>query len=169
MEVSMKCLNHITLTTGHNVITSLEAVNNYVLEELEQWLDTLVLAGHSPLPPPFSEYSAIATQDGSILIVTVFGPCLPDTKQGWPLVTFAIATDDYHADSLWASLIEKFDHPPDLEQPPTPWCAVAIHPTIGLILHSESMRWLGDFEKCCAWAWISAASKEHRHESQQVY
>ena len=34
-----------------------------------------------------------------------------------------------------------------------PWLAVITHPT--LAAHLGATEWLGDFERCVAWAWIT--------------
>ena len=36
--------------------------------------------------------------------------------------------------------------------PEPPWCAVEIHPA--LALYPAAAEWLGDFERCVAWAWV---------------
>ncbi len=36
-------------------------------------------------------------------------------------------------------------------EPPAPWCAVQIG--TAAILHPDALSWVGDFERCIAWAW----------------
>lgn len=40
----------------------------------------------------------------------------------------------------------------EVECPGEPWCAVRLEP--GIALYPETAHWLGDFERCLAWAWL---------------
>ena len=40
-----------------------------------------------------------------------------------------------------------------LQAPGTPWCAVALHP--GFLEQHGASAWIGDFERCIAWAWLT--------------
>jgi len=41
----------------------------------------------------------------------------------------------------------------EYQGPPVPWCAVSVHTPVGAF--PEALDWLGDFERCIAWAWIT--------------
>lgn len=153
-------INHLTLTTGHNARTSRSDVADDVLAVVAPWLQSIVNTGQkTPLPvPALSHFIAIAyVQDGG-LVVTVYGPSWPH-RQGQPasadipLVTFGVAQRSRHSEPLWAMLMANFEHPEGIKQPATPWCAVAVHPSI--MMHADAIGWLADFERCVAWAWIT--------------
>lgn len=152
-------INCITLTTGHNARTSREGVPDDVLVIVEQWLLEIINTDQrSPLPvEKLSHYSAVAFEQEGGLMVTVYGP-LGQRQQDQPaiadipLVTFGIAQKPHQAESLWAVMLANFDHPADIKQPSTPWCAVVMHSTI--ISHRDAMPWIAEFERCVAWAWI---------------
>lgn len=55
---------------------------------------------------------------------------------------------------LWARL-----HGDAATKPAEPWCGVWLDPT-GLIADPEAYHWLGDFERCLAWAFIDAQNEE---------
>jgi hypothetical protein len=38
------------------------------------------------------------------------------------------------------------------DRPQTPWCAAKLMP--GLSAYPAAAMWLGDMERCVAWAWI---------------
>lgn len=38
-------------------------------------------------------------------------------------------------------------------KPDEPWCGVVVHPSIGT--YRGDLAWVGDFERCVAWAWIT--------------
>jgi len=82
--------------------------------------------------------------------MTVYGPML-DTAT--PLVTFAVARDRENGDDLWQRLAGRFGRAPGLQKPPEPWCGSVAHPA--LALDGEAMGWIGDFERCVAWAWLA--------------
>lgn len=152
-------INHITLTTGHMARTSRADVADEVLAVVAPWLKEIINTNrsHSLPVPDLSHFSAIAfVQDGG-LIVTVYGPSGPHqpgnpANADIPLVTFGVAQRSRHA-GLWHLLLASFKHADKINQPSTPWCAVAIHPSAPA--HKDSLSWLSDFEHCCAWAWIT--------------
>ena len=153
-------INHTTLTTGHNARTSRADVADEALAVVAPWLLSVVGSGQkSPLPvPTLSHFSAMAyVQDGG-LVVTVYGSSGPHqpgkpASADIPLVTFGVAQRSRHSEPLWAMLLANFERAPGLGQPATPWCAVAVHPSI--TAHADAIGWLADFERCVAWAWIT--------------
>jgi hypothetical protein len=42
--------------------------------------------------------------------------------------------------------------------PAGPWCAVRFE--LGLAMHQQAADWLGDFERCIAWAWLDARARD---------
>lgn len=154
-------INHITITTGHNARTSRADVDDATLAIVAPWLKNIINTDTPhPLPvEPLSHFSAIAFVREGGLLVTVYGPSGPHLHgapahgAGIPLVTFGVAQKSRHGEPLWAMMTASFPHQPSIKQPRTPWCAVAVHPSI--MAHPAAMEWLGDFERCCAWAWIT--------------
>lgn len=156
----MMHINHITLTTGHNARTSRAEVDDATLAAVAPWLKAIInIDAAHPLPVAvLGHYSAIAFVREGGLLVTVYGPADPHeigqpADGRIPLVTFGVAQRSRHAEPLWAMLLANFAHKPDIKQPATPWCAVAVHPSI--LAHREALEWIADFERCCAWAWIT--------------
>lgn len=100
----------------------------------------------------------MALVDGG-LVVTVYGPLGPHTPgkphggATTPLVTVGVAQRSRHGQPLWESLVNAFGCADETEKPAEPWCAVALHP--GLSAYPDASDWLGDFERCIAWAWIT--------------
>lgn len=154
-------LNHITLNTGHLARTSRTDVAPAVTQLLASWLPATLNSGkyhHLPVPE-LSHFSAqIFVQDGA-LVVTVsasVGPHQqgkPHNGQTMPLVTFGVAQRSRQGAPLWSMLVKAFGCVAGLQQPGTPYCAVAIHPRIAA--YKGATGWLGDFERCVAWAWIT--------------
>lgn len=157
----MMYINHITLSTGHIARTSRSDVAPAVTALLAKWLpDTINSGKYHPLPSPdLSHFCAQVLEDGGALVVTVSAPVGPH-QQGkpfagktMPLVTFGVATRSRQGPPLWGMMIQAFDYKPGLQQPGTPYCAVAIHPSIAM--YTGPVEWLGDFERCVAWEWIT--------------
>lgn len=78
--------------------------------------------------------------------------------QGPALVTFAVAMRPRPAAALWREL-HAHQEPmmprattPDAP-PPHPWLAVMLH-LPALMPPHPALDWLGDAERCIAWAWI---------------
>lgn len=153
-------LNHITINTGHIARTSRADVAPEVTKLLADWLPSTINSGKAhPLPAPeLSHFSAqVFVQDGA-LVVTVSAPVGPHTPgkphagMAMPLVTFGVAQRSRQGAPLWDMLGKAFGCKTGVKQPDAPFCAVAIHPSIAA--YAGPVEWLGDFERCAAWAWI---------------
>jgi hypothetical protein len=154
-------LNHITLNTGHVARTNRADVAPAITQLLANWLPGTLNSGQThPLPVgELSHFGAqVFVQDGA-LVVTVVAPVGPHQPgqpyagQTMPLVTFGVAQRSRQGAQLWSMLTTSFGATPRIKQPGTPYCAVAIHPSIAI--YAGPVDWLGDFERCVAWAWIT--------------
>lgn len=154
-------INHITLNTGHIARTNRADVAPKVTALLANWLSAIINSGKAhPLPSPdLSHFNAQALVQDGALVVTVSAPAGPHQHgkpfagRTMPLVTFGVATRSRQGAPLWKMMVQAFDCKLGLLQPGTPYCAVAIHPS--LAMYSGPVEWLGDFERCVAWAWIT--------------
>jgi hypothetical protein len=154
-------LNHITLSTGHLARTPRSEVAPAVTHLLAAWLPNIINSQRShPLPlPELSHFSARAFVESGALVVSVYAPLgpheqgKPHTGADMPLVTLGVAQRSRQGGELWAKMTKAFATLPGLEQPGAPWCAVALHPS--LALYAGPTDWLGDFERCIAWAWLT--------------
>ena len=154
-------INHITLNTGYLARTQRADVPPEVTALLAPWLQGIANSGQAhPLPvPELAHISAQAfVQDGG-LAVTVSAPVGPHSPGRphagavAPLVTFGVAQRSRQGAALWALLIRAFPVKQGLQQPEAPWLAVALHPSAAA--YTGALDWLGDFERCIAWAWIT--------------
>lgn len=154
-------LHHLTLSTGHLARTAREDVAPEVTALLAPWLVGLVQTGKvAPLPASsLSAYSAQALVQDGALVVTVYAPTgphapgKPHAGPGTPLVTLGVAQRSRQAAGLWDALTGAFPARAGLQMPSTPWVAVATHPA--MLAHRDAVEWLGDFERCIAWSWIT--------------
>lgn len=72
-----------------------------------------------------------------------------------PLLTLGVCAETAESAALWQALHREATLPlaTDPARPPAaPWCAVRIE--LGALPYLETMAWVGDFERCLAWAWI---------------
>jgi len=154
-------INHITLSTGHIARTSRADVAPAVTKLLAEWLPSTINTGkaHAFPAPDLSHFCAQCfVQDGA-LVVTVSAPVGPHQQgkphagQTMPLVTFGVAQRSRQGAPLWDMLGRAFGCKAGLKQPDTPYCAVAVHPSIAI--YAGPVEWLGDLEQCIAWAWIT--------------
>jgi hypothetical protein len=153
--------NHLTLTTGHNARTSRADVSDETLALVAPWLDGIINSGAlHPLPvQELSHLAARASVEAGSLIITVFAPAGPfvpgavSRGKDMLLVTFGVAQRSRQGAALWPMLVDRLGAAPDLQRPAEPWLAVALHE--GLIMHMDVIGLLGDFERCCAWAWMT--------------
>ena len=140
-----KYIWHVTLNTGHCGAQPRSAVGDDAIAAVRPMI---AADGTHPLPVPGGDYSLVVTRLGSNLAATVM-----HLRLG-PLATIAVARKSQTAGRLWrelhATVPNAAAHVADL--PRAPWCAVALHPALNVDLAATS--WLGDFERCLAWAWI---------------
>lgn len=155
---------HITLATGHLRRSPRAEVSDDTIAVLVPWLASAMASGAPPAPLPgkaFAGFSAKALVGHGALVCTVYGPAsrfphlsgLAEAQDGAPLVTFGVAQRSRHSKALWAALVAVSDVPPKCEMPEAPWCGVVLHQPLPAF--PDASEWLGDFERCVAWAWIS--------------
>jgi hypothetical protein len=77
-----------------------------------------------------------------------------------PVITIGIAAKSRCSAKLWQMLhnhaMPGIPVKTDINAPPSaPWCAARIEG--GLAHYPGAAAWLGDFERCLAWAWIEGA------------
>lgn len=140
---------HVTLNTRDSRVSPRDEVSPSV----RAMLRPLLADGLHPLPGPLG-YDLAITTIGAALIATVYR-----RNDNAPLVMIGVAADFSGSPELWAALVDLLASAPaasvhgadaPLERPTeTPWCgAVVLFPT------RREAEWLGDFERCLAWAWV---------------
>lgn len=155
-------VQHSTLTTGHISQIRQGDVSGEAVARIAPWLSAMIESGQSiPLPvAELSDYSGHASVLDGALIVTISGPPPPKVTgelagKAPPLVTVGVARKSRHA-HLWTLMTQvppmPVVHPSVVKCPKAPWCAVAIWPTIAF--YPDAATWLGDLERCIAWAWV---------------
>lgn len=156
----MNYINHITLATGDCRRSPRAEVDDATLAVLVPWLKKAIASGNiEPLPvPQLSHYGARAIKETG-LVVTIYGPRGPHTPgqphsgESLPLVTLGIAQRSRESGDLWAMLRASFGGKPGVKTPAAPWVAVSIHENI--VAYLDALQWLGDLERCIAWAWVT--------------
>lgn len=152
-------IQHLTLASGN--VTRIERGDVYgeTLARISPWLTAVALDG-GPAPLPVSAlaaYSASASVHDGALILTVLGPAGEGFAKPPPLVTIGVAKRSRHGAALWPLMTGPVMPPsaPGLKCPSAPWCAVVQWPPLAVDL--DAADWLGDFERCVAWAWVTRA------------
>ncbi len=153
-----KTLIHYTLNTGDTRDSPRSEVADEVISAMAGTLGPGEF--ELPIPDPHNTYFCRLDVADRAFVATVY--CETQGKPGRrPLVTFGVADNAKDAGQLWPVLQQHYHTVTDLpgirsadfasaRQPDgLPWCAsVVIMPTL-----DESL-WLGDFERCLAWAWL---------------
>ena len=136
---------HLTLDTGLGRRSERSEVGDAVVTTLSQQIAEMLDGLPVEVRPGYGLSGAAAR---GALLATVSG------AHG-PLVTVAVAPSGRSSPLLWEQLRRSAPAgetlPEDAPQPP--WCAVRIYPA-ALARDEDAVRWLGDFERCLAWAWI---------------
>lgn len=150
-------LEHLTLTTGHTRRCWREDVADEVLELLRPLISRAVTTGrHVPLPDVVSPRCTITATAGRAraLLVSIWAPPVQGQTAPTPLITLGVAPTSLASAELWRQMAPGGgeEQLPQPDAPSVPWCAVKLYDTAAL--WPEAMSWLGDFERCLAWAWI---------------
>lgn len=153
-------INHLTLSTGHISRIQRGDVAGETLARNAPWLAALVQSGTSaPLPvAALAQYNAVAFVADGALVITICGMAPTTGRMAGvppPLVTLGVAKRSRHGAALWP-LLGAAHMPPikaGLQRPSEPWCAVAVWPII--TRHLDALQWLGELERCIAWAWVT--------------
>jgi hypothetical protein len=142
---------HYTLNTGH----TRESPRSEVRDEVLRILRPLLGAGKHDLP--IEGYQLVLDTLGGGALATVY------RGADVPVVTIGIAPDAAAAEVLWPHLeslylriaelpgLRSADFPVARRPAQTPWVAAVV---IGPM--PREAYWLGDFERCLAWAWIES-------------
>ena len=141
----MSFIHHVTLNSGHARPSPRAEVADHVVSALQP----LVAAeAETTLPILDTSYNLhIKRNDGAYLAVV-------EDDEATSLITVAISRRNRNGAALWRSLhvwpgelATRADLPPD-----APWLAARIEPDG--FADSELLTWVGDFERCLAWAWL---------------
>lgn len=146
-------IRHITLQTGHARDSFAGEVSQDALLLCKNLINKcLDRDGEKVAIPNFDGFYLAA---GNVGGRTLLGSVWYGIKQPVPLINFAIATKSRNAAIAWRELHNHSTILPVTDAknvPPVPWVAVSIEPDAAY--YSDAIEWLGDFERCLAWAWI---------------
>lgn len=147
-------LHHLTITTGHSRRSWRHEIEPEALAASARLLSDALTAPiggriHLPVQPA-----------GCELQVTPHGRCLLGSV--WhgdaPIVTFGVASHSRCGAGLWrllcsgARVTDGGRHLHPERAPQEPWCAVRLEAGIAMV--PDVAAWLGDMERCIAWAWL---------------
>lgn len=149
-------LQHVTLDTGHVRRSPRSEVEAETIPAVSRLLSLALAGDEAWIPAVEPRCRLTAAASGRCLVATVWGP--DAGEQRVPLATLGVAGRSTCGSRLWRRLHDgRPAEMPALKTdaarvPPEPWCAVRLEP--GLALHPEAAEWLGDLERCLAWAWL---------------
>jgi hypothetical protein len=171
--VAPAAFEHITINTGHSCLQRREAVDAEVALRLSDLIArALANQGWTDLKP-FGEDSRLhVSVAGSALLAHLYSP---GAKPGLaePLVRIAASTTGSDGAEFWTHVRSHAPcvGPGVLTRPPTTaWIAASFdvsgvfaEPNIQQVLAVVStMQWVGDFERCLAWGFVSWLESTHR-------
>ena len=158
-------VRHITLTTGHVRDSLPDEVPNDTRARLLPLIERALTGEHTPVPSPDVPITLTGGAHGRCVSLTVWGPPLsriafPDADESAPspIVEVGIAPHSRCGAVLWRALHDtaarlNIEVRTDIARcPPEPWVAALLYP--GISVYPEAAHWLGDLERCLAWAWV---------------
>ena len=139
-----RTLSHYTLTTGHLRASPRSEVGAGIVEILAP----LLVDGAHEMPGPWGYTVRVRTTGATLRADVLRAEAQTPLFRLAPelLVSFWVCLD---ADGLKLAIREAA-HPCAVDVA-LPACLVQIHPGL---TNDQAMHWLGDFERCLAWAWI---------------
>jgi hypothetical protein len=149
----MTYLNHITVSTGHTRRSPRAEVAGETIAVLQAWIKSAVAyIDPYPLPGPLGARvdgfaAEVSVVDGALICVVCDG-----TPLRQDLVTIAVAPRSRHAVAAWSAITAIPGAQTGLQAPAAPFCAAALHDAYRRQFGGSA--WIGDFERCLAWAWI---------------
>lgn len=148
MTARPRYLRHLTLDTGDQRDSYRHEVADDVLALLRPMIEQARLC-HATIPGVPGGYTLHAWTGRGALLCEVMGPA-GSTDPGPALVAFWVARDSLSSAHAWRAIVASGYATGSA--PPAPWCAVSLR--AGLAQHPDAAHWLGDLERCIAWAWI---------------
>lgn len=133
----MRTLNHYTVTTGHNRVSPRSEVGPEAIAACAP----LLVAGEHEMPG-FPGYAVRVRSVEGWLTAIVFAP------SGDCLVTMHVVRDQRALGAALRLTGAKLAAPIL-----SPAVLVEVEPT-----NDSALAWLGDFERCLAWAWIESST-----------
>lgn len=147
-------MQHITLLTGHTRWSPREEVADDLMRLLVDHL-ALGLRERAPIPGQ-PAYVMHATADDGALVATV-----SMADGGVPVLSILTIPATHDAPAILRAVRWTLTDLPT----PGPWCLVQIYPAGVLAMDPRDMDWIGDYERCLAWAWLESgtAQQTERH------
>jgi hypothetical protein len=156
----MRNIRHITLTTGHTRDSAPAEVPEHITEAMWPLIEHIANSGANAETLPMADigaalpgYSVSGRAEGRCLVATVWA----DGPPSLVVASIGVALHSRCGSALWRGLHQWGTLPvvTDPEHPPAePWVAAALD--MGALQHPDCLGWLGDFERCLAWAWLRA-------------
>jgi hypothetical protein len=144
-------IRHVTLTTGHTRESLPGEVSEDAIATCRGLIEALIAEPTRTVPIPSPPgYSLGGRTTGKCLVATVWAG-----GQSVLIATIGVAGHSRCGATLWRE-IHRWGETPvvtDPERcPPEPWVAAALD--AGIARYSNAAHWLGNFERCLAWAWV---------------
>jgi len=155
---------HLTLTTGHARWSPRSEVDPAILAQMAEAVAECERDGQVEIPTPdgLAVLHRIADSATPSRNVAVWALAPANEPSSRALVTFALAMKSRPGAGLWRTLHAMSWTPPLVTDPatppPEPWLAGMLH--LPALLQPSALSWLGDIERCVAWAWIDGVWKQ---------
>jgi hypothetical protein len=148
---------HLTITTGHSRYSPRDECDRRSLALCQDVLVPALVARQQAPLPHLAPYYLTGAADGGWLVATLWcdGPGIGRA----PIATWWTAADAA-ASGMWDSCVVRHCASVGRMQPrpdTTPWVAAWVE--VGAALYPDAMAWVGDLERCLAWAWV-----DHRRQ-----
>lgn len=150
----IESLEHITLNTGRSRISYRSEVEDKVIDIMISMIDKLQDEDMIQIPDIEEVFTFSIRNQANTLVATVWFPKKSGDPR--PISSFGVADGCTEPGiKLWKNLHEMaVPNPIKMTRacPDGPWCAARLD--IGTNMCPAAMEWMGNFERCLAWAWI---------------
>jgi hypothetical protein len=150
-------IHHVTLTTGDTRRSYRSEVADVAIAALHDMLARALETDDRVSIPGREHYGLFARAEGRCMMGQVWSP----EPRSMALVVLGVAGISRCGIRLWRLLHETtlpLATSPE-KQPQAPWVAARLE--YGAPHDLPAMEWLGDFERCLAWAWLQRVEGRH--------
>jgi hypothetical protein len=141
---------HTTLQTAHSRHCGRDEISNDALAFCRELITAALINPNKPVPMP--NFDGYFFSGGNISGKGLFGTVW---KHKIPMVTIMVAVKSRSSPKLWQKIHQNATLPTKTDiniPPPVPWVVASL--TVSAAMDMDAMSWLGDFERCLAWAWM---------------
>lgn len=150
-------VTHTTLQTADSRLSSAFEISPEALSYFKDLISKAIEKSYCEIDVEPGYFFHAQVKGSTLTAQVTFGDTI--------LVRMAVVTKSKDATKAWqvlhdeSKLLPKTD---PLKTPSVPFIAVSLQPDLDY--YGDASMWLGDFERCLAWTWVSLCKNRDNHD-----